>query len=79
MGCQTARGTVLDYSRSQQRRALRNADSLEAPAGVEAAEGSTVMTDDPIEIVNGSGKVFRDFGYPDADARQPRRCSAPRS
>jgi predicted XRE-type DNA-binding protein len=28
------------------------------------------MTDEPIEIVNGSGSVFRDFGYPDADVRQ---------
>jgi predicted XRE-type DNA-binding protein len=28
------------------------------------------MTDDPIEIVDGSGNVFRDFGYPDADVRQ---------
>jgi predicted XRE-type DNA-binding protein len=28
------------------------------------------MTDDPIEIVSGSGNVFRDFGYPDADVRQ---------
>ena len=28
------------------------------------------MTEDPIEIVEGSGNVFRDFGYPDADVRQ---------
>lgn len=28
------------------------------------------MTDEPIEIVRGSGNVFRDFGYPDADIRQ---------
>jgi len=26
--------------------------------------------DEPIEIVRGSGNVFRDFGYPDADVRQ---------
>jgi predicted XRE-type DNA-binding protein len=28
------------------------------------------MTDDAIETVGGSGNVFRDFGYPDADVRQ---------
>ena len=28
------------------------------------------MTDDSMEIVHGSGNVFRDFGYPDADVRQ---------
>jgi predicted XRE-type DNA-binding protein len=28
------------------------------------------MTDDSTEIVRGSGNVFRDFGYPDADVRQ---------
>ncbi|HUB11338.1 MAG TPA: helix-turn-helix transcriptional regulator [Acetobacteraceae bacterium] len=28
------------------------------------------MSDEAIEIVRGSGNVFRDFGYPDADVRQ---------
>jgi len=28
------------------------------------------MNDDGIETVSGSGNVFRDFGYPDADVRQ---------
>lgn len=28
------------------------------------------MIDEPIEIVQGSGNVFRDFDYPDADVRQ---------
>ncbi len=28
------------------------------------------MTDGPLEIVRGSGNVFRDFGYADADVRQ---------
>jgi predicted XRE-type DNA-binding protein len=28
------------------------------------------MNDDDFEIVRGSGNVFRDFGYPDADIRQ---------
>jgi predicted XRE-type DNA-binding protein len=28
------------------------------------------MTDELIESVPGSGNVFRDFGYPDADVRQ---------
>jgi predicted XRE-type DNA-binding protein len=28
------------------------------------------VTSEPIEIVQGSGNVFRDFGYPDADVRQ---------
>jgi predicted XRE-type DNA-binding protein len=28
------------------------------------------MTKDPIKVVRGSGNVFRDFGYPDADVRQ---------
>jgi len=28
------------------------------------------MNDDSMETVSGSGNVFRDFGYPDADVRQ---------
>lgn len=28
------------------------------------------MNDKPVETVSGSGNVFRDFGYPDADVRQ---------
>jgi predicted XRE-type DNA-binding protein len=28
------------------------------------------MSDDDFELVYGSGNVFRDFGYPDADVRQ---------
>jgi predicted XRE-type DNA-binding protein len=28
------------------------------------------MNDEPIEVVRGSGNVFRDFGYPDADVLQ---------
>jgi predicted XRE-type DNA-binding protein len=28
------------------------------------------MIDDSVETVSGSGNVFRDFGYPDADVRQ---------
>lgn len=28
------------------------------------------MGDEAIETIGGSGKVFRDFGYPDADVRQ---------
>lgn len=27
------------------------------------------MNDEPFEIVRGSGNVFQDFGYPDADLR----------
>ena len=28
------------------------------------------MKPEPLEVIHGSGNVFRDFGYPDADARQ---------
>jgi predicted XRE-type DNA-binding protein len=28
------------------------------------------MNDEPLELVRGSGNLFRDFGYPDADVRQ---------
>jgi predicted XRE-type DNA-binding protein len=28
------------------------------------------MNDEALEIVRGSGNLFRDFGYPDADVRQ---------
>lgn len=28
------------------------------------------MSKEPLEIVRGSGNVFEDFGYPDADVRQ---------
>ncbi|MGI8569123.1 MAG: helix-turn-helix domain-containing protein [Methylocella sp.] len=28
------------------------------------------MSDDDFDLVHGSGNVFRDFGYPDADVRQ---------
>jgi len=34
------------------------------------------MTDDSMEIVHGSGNVFRDFGYPDADVRQAKALLA---
>ena len=36
------------------------------------------MTDnsDDLEIVRGSGNVFRDFGYPDADVRQAKALLA---
>ena len=36
------------------------------------------MTDEPIEIVRGSGNVFRDFGDPDADREQLRAILAAR-
>ena len=32
--------------------------------------------DDDMEIVRGSGNVFRDFGYPDADVRQAKALLA---
>lgn len=28
------------------------------------------MTDEPLELIHGSGNVYRDFDRPDADARQ---------
>jgi len=28
------------------------------------------MTDEPLELMHGSGNVYRDFNYPDADLRQ---------
>lgn len=34
------------------------------------------MTDDSMEIVRGSGNVFRDFGYADADVRQAKALLA---
>jgi predicted XRE-type DNA-binding protein len=34
------------------------------------------MTDDDMDIVRGSGNVFRDFGYPDADVRQAKALLA---
>lgn len=34
------------------------------------------MIDDDMEIVRGSGNVFRDFGYPDADVRQAKALLA---
>jgi predicted XRE-type DNA-binding protein len=34
------------------------------------------MTDDDMEIVRGSGNVFRDFGYPDADVRHAKALLA---
>jgi predicted XRE-type DNA-binding protein len=36
------------------------------------------MTDKPddLEVVRGSGNVFRDFGYPDADVRQAKALLA---
>ena len=34
------------------------------------------MTDDDMETVRGSGNVYRDFGYPDADVRQAKALLA---
>jgi predicted XRE-type DNA-binding protein len=36
------------------------------------------MIDEPIEIVRGSGNLFRDFGHPDADREQLRAILAAR-
>lgn len=36
------------------------------------------MSDDDIEPVRGSGNVWRDFGYPDADIRQAKDILASR-
>ncbi len=36
------------------------------------------MTDEPLEIVRGSGNVFRDFGHPDSDREQLRAILAAR-
>src|SRR5260221_13442873 len=33
-------------------------------------------SDDSLDIVRGSGNVFRDFGYPDADVRQAKALLA---
>jgi hypothetical protein len=32
-----------------------------------------MMSDEAIEVLRGSGDLFRDFGYPDADVRQGAR------
>lgn len=34
------------------------------------------MTDEPFELIHGSGNVFADFGYPNADAEQLRALLA---
>ena len=34
------------------------------------------MSDDDMELIRGSGNVFRDFGYPDAEIRQARALLA---
>jgi predicted XRE-type DNA-binding protein len=39
-------------------------------------QGDVEMTNDDMEIVRGSGNVFRDFGYPDADVRQAKALLA---
>ena len=34
------------------------------------------MSDDDMELIHGSGNVFRDFGYPDAEVRQAKALLA---
>lgn len=34
------------------------------------------MSDNSMEVVRGSGNIFRDFGYPDADVRQAKAILA---
>src|SRR6266404_1345675 len=46
------------------------------PCAASPPEGDMAMTDDSREIVRGSGNVFRDFGYPDADVRQAKALLA---
>jgi predicted XRE-type DNA-binding protein len=46
------------------------------PCAAAPPEGDIAMTDDDMEIVRGSGNVFRDFGYPDADVRQAKALLA---
>lgn len=45
---------------------------------IKAARRDVAMTDEPFEIVHGSGNVFRDFGHPDADREQLRAILAAR-
>lgn len=40
------------------------------PRADQTVEGGSTMKDEPIEVVRGSGNVFADFGYPNADAEQ---------
>jgi predicted XRE-type DNA-binding protein len=37
---------------------------------LKAIEGVTVMKKEPLELIRGSGNVYRDFNMPDADVRQ---------
>lgn len=46
------------------------------PCAAAPPEGNIAMTDDSMEIVRGSGNVFRDFGYADADVRQAKALLA---
>jgi predicted XRE-type DNA-binding protein len=39
-------------------------------------KGNVAMMDEAIEVVRGSGNVFRDFGHPDADREQLRAILA---
>jgi predicted XRE-type DNA-binding protein len=47
------------------------------PCTIEATEGEVEMNDE-IEIIRGSGNVFRDLGHPDADREQLRALLAAR-
>jgi phage-related protein/predicted XRE-type DNA-binding protein len=54
---------------------------IRARSGSAAAEpitGDVAMTDEPLEVIRGSGNVFRDFGSPDADREQLRAILAAR-
>src|SRR5579863_1856243 len=48
----------------------RSLGMARGPRTSEAAEGVGTMNDKPVETMPGSGNVFHDFGYPDADVRQ---------
>jgi hypothetical protein len=59
--------------------ALRHrGDAFRVVCAAQARKGDAAMTDEPIEIVRGSGNVFRDFAHPDADREQLRAILAAR-
>ena len=55
-----------------------NGDRPRPGASRAIAEGTAAMKDENIELVEGSGNVFRDFGDPEADLKQAKAVLAAR-
>src|SRR5689334_9115297 len=68
-------GCCMPFRRNRRRAQDAQGRNRPGPRAPETVEGDAAMNDD-MELVRGSGNVFSDFGYPDAELRQAKALLA---